>query len=117
MVKLNLNMIDEYYEMVKDTRNECEGFIYDFLEEHGNYTPFLTDDGDVIGNECVFINVNGKKAWVMCLLIDKDDNDIYTDLDLDGCPTRCIDKCSTDELISIAQYLSRYDKEFDKITK
>lgn len=33
MEKLNLEMIDNYYEVMNDTRKECEKFIYDFVKE------------------------------------------------------------------------------------
>jgi hypothetical protein len=100
--------------MINNTRKECEGFIYDFLKEHGNSVTTYSVNMHYIGEECVFIN--GGKSCVEGLIIG-DDDEIYLDLDDYDCPKYGIDSCSNDEIIYIAQYLNANAKEFDEMKK
>lgn len=125
MAKLNLSMIDEYYEMMNDTRKECEGFIYDFLKEHGNCVEtYNADTHDYVGEECVSVTYDGGNhpeynsnafSNLESLFIDENDDKIY--LSIEDCTKYDIDRCSNDEIIYIAQYLNANAKEFDEMKK
>ena len=123
MEKLNLEMIDNYYEVMNDTRKECEKFIYDFVKEHGNCVKTYNDDTyDYVGEEVVSVTYDGGNhpeydsnafSNIECIFIDKKDNKIY--LSIEDCEKYGIDRCSNDEIIYIAQYLNANAKEFDEM--
>ncbi len=120
MAKLNLSMLDEYYEMRDDILMECEGFIYDFLKEHGNHVETYNDDtNDYVGGEIIFVfyddDDDHARSEIGGLFIDENDDKIY--LEIEGCELYDIERCSSDEIINIAEYLNENIKEFDEMEK
>lgn len=119
MAKLNLSMLDEYYEMTFDIVSECLGFIYNFLEEHGNHVEtFNFDTNDYVGGEIIFVSYdddNYAHSEVEGLFIDENDDKIY--LEIEGCELYDIERCPSDEIINIAEYLNENIKEFDEMKK
>lgn len=119
MEKLNLSMLDEYYDMTDEILTECECFIYNFLKEHGNHVETYNDDtNDYVGGKIIFVfyaDDNYARSEIGGLFIDENDDKIY--LEIEGCELYDIERCSSEEIINIAEYLNENIKEFDEMEK
>ena len=119
MAKLNLSMLDKYYEMMDDILTECEVFIYNFLKEHGNHVETYNDDtNDYVGGANIFVFYDDDdyaRLEIEGLFIDENDDKIY--LEIEDCELYDIERCSSNEIINIAEYLNENIKEFDEMEK
>lgn len=119
MAKLNLSMLDEYYDMTDEILTECEVFIYNFLKEHGNHVETYNDDtNDYVGGENIFVFYDDDdyaRLEIEGLFIDENDDKIY--LEIEDCELYDIERCSSNEIINIAEYLNENIKEFDEMEK
>ena len=121
MTKLNLNLLENYYEARAKAIKHCTEFIKLFIEDHNNSISFYNiDKQEYVGDEQVTVTYDGgnhseyaSNAFSTIENAFVKDGKIY--LGIEDCEEYEIDRCQVEEILYIAQYLNDNKPEFDHL--
>ncbi len=115
MPKLDLSLIDKFYNLSILTRTEAERFITKLLTEHNNVIALYNEKTHgYVGNEVVTVSYDGGNHPEYASNVFSNVHKVYFEkqngilLDTEDSTRYPLDSCFTEDVINLALYLNKW---------